>query len=162
MRMPVLVGRVMARGVPLAAGGSARLQVPLQRLDTGSIALDNVLDVGDPVKVYLKLVELSQDLGVAGDLGVGAIDDVASPVVLDLGEHLGLLAQILHVLLDVGHQSVEVPAKGGEGRAVEQQESLAACPAGSARAAGADGEALPGAEGCLSLAQELELLGSEP
>jgi hypothetical protein len=76
--------------------------------------------VCDPVKVDLELIELTKYLGVASNLGVGSVDDVACAVVLNLSEHLSLFAQVLYILLDVGHKTVEVTAEGGKGGAVEQ------------------------------------------
>lgn len=136
------------------AGRPARLQAPLQVLDARAVALDDALDVCYTVKVHLEFLELAHNLGEARNLGVGAVDDVAGPVVLHLRKHLRLLAEVANVLLDGGHEPVKVAAQRRQRRAVEHQQTLAASSTGCARAAG------PG-ESRLALSQELDLLGRQ-
>jgi hypothetical protein len=133
---------------------AARLQIPLEVFDPGAIALDNLFDVCDAVKVHLELVQLAQQLGVARNLRVCTVNDVSGAVVLHLSEHLGLLAEVLNVLLDVDHEPVEVAAQRGEGGAVEEEKALAA---GTGRGAGAAGAI----ESCLALAENLNLFVGE-
>ncbi len=92
----------------MATRRSARFQALLQVLDSRPVALDNVLDVCYTVKVHLKLLQLLHNLVEACYLGVGAVDDIAGTVVLDLREHLRLLAEVAGGLLDGSHQSVKV------------------------------------------------------
>lgn len=143
---------VSMRRMPVPTGRAARVQIPLEVLHARPVLLHNLLDVGDAVKVHLELVQLLYDVGVARNLLVGAVDDVPRAVVLDLGEHLGLLAEVLDILLDADHEPVKVAPQRGERRAVEQQEPLAAGPAGGAGAAG------PAVDGGLALPQQLDLL----
>lgn len=143
----------------VSARRAARLQISLELLDPLAVPFDNLLDVSYPVKINLELVELAQDLRVPGDLRVGAVNDVARPVVLDLGEHLRLLTEVADVLLYPGHQPVKVSAESREGRAVEQQQALAASSAGGPGARRASAGAP--AQRCLTLAQELDFLRGE-
>lgn len=107
----MLVGRVMRmvrRRMPMPARRSAGFQALLQILNARPVALDNIFDVCYTVKVHLKFLQLLHNLGEACNLGVGAVDDIAGTVVLDLREHLRLLAEVADILLDGSHQPVKV------------------------------------------------------
>lgn len=140
----------------MPARRSATLKLSLQILDPRPVALHNLLDMRNPVKVHLQLVQLPEQRVVPRNLRVRPVNDVPSVVILELREHLRLLAKVPDVLLDAGHEAVEVATKRGEGRAVEEQEALTAGAAGGAGAAGSVGE------GCLALSQDLDFLGGEP
>lgn len=130
----------------MAAGRTAIIQLPLQRFHSGPVLLHNLLDMGNAVEIHLELIELADYGRVACNLLVGAGYYVASSVILDLGEHVGLLAEAVDVVFDVGHELVEVTAQSGEGGAIEKQKALAAGSAGSTGTAGAaiqGGLALP-------------------
>lgn len=150
MSMTMPMGRV-----PVSTRRAAVIQILLQVLHTRPVLLHYLLDMGDAVEIHLELVQLPQDRRVARNLLVGTVNYVARAVVLHLCEHLRLLAEVLDILLNVGHEPVEVAPQRGQGRAVKKQKTLAARPAGSARAAGASIE-------CgLALSQELDLLDGQ-
>lgn len=128
-------------------------------MNAGSVALDDVPDVSDSVEINLELVQLAKDIAVAGDFGIGAVDDVAGAVILNLGEYLSLFAEMAHILLDASHEPVEMPAERGKRGCVEEEQALAAGPAGGSRAGRASASA--SAYGRLALAQYVNLLGRE-
>lgn len=99
----------MRRGMPVPTR-TTTVEISLQRLNSRPVTLDNFLNVGDAVEVDFKLVELLEDLGVAGNFGVGTTDDAIGFVVLQLGEPLGLVAEMLDALLNACHEMVEVPS----------------------------------------------------
>lgn len=70
--------------------------------------------MGNSIKIHLELVQLPEDRRVAGNFLVCALNDIPSPVVLNLGKYLGLFAEVLNVLLDIGHEAVEVASKLGQ------------------------------------------------
>lgn len=102
--------------------------------------------MGNAVEIHLELIELAYYGRVACNLLIRAGYYVASSVILDLGEHIGLLAEAVDVVFDVGHELVEVAAESGEGGAIEKQKALTAGSAGCTGTAGAavqGGLALP-------------------
>lgn len=130
----------------MAAGRTAIIQLALQRFHSGPVLLHNLLDVGNAVEIHLELIKLAYYGRIACNLLICAGYYVASSVILDLGEHIGLLAEAVDVVFDVGHELVEVAAESGEGGAIEKQKALAAGSAGCTGAAGAPvqgGLALP-------------------
>ena len=134
MSMRGVVGvRVPVRRMPPRRAG---INFPLEILHARPVLLDDFFDVADPVKVHLELIQLADNLRIAGNLFIRPVNDVPSTVVLDLGKDLCLLAEVLDVLLNVGHQAVEVASKLGQRRAVKHQEALTASPAGSSRTVG--------------------------
>ena len=123
--------------MPVTAVGTAALQFALEVLHTSPVLLHNLLDMGNAVKVDFELIQLSQQSRISRNLLVRAVNDISRPVVLHLCEHLCLLAEVLNVVFDVGHQLVKVMAQRGERGAVEQEKPLAAGPARRPGTAGA-------------------------
>lgn len=110
-------------------------EVALKALNLLAVAADNLLDVGNLVKVDFELVDLGHDGVEARNLGVGVVNDVAGVVVLLEGDDLGLLAEQIDTGLDLEHEAVEVAGEGGEAGRVEQQAALGRGAAGGARGA---------------------------
>lgn len=80
--------------------------------------------MGDAVKVELELVDLAHYVVVARNLGVGVVDQVASPVVRLQRNRLRLHHEVFELLLDVLHHAVKVAAECGKGAAVDHQHPL--------------------------------------
>lgn len=74
----------------------------------------NVSNMSNAVKVELKFVNLAHDIMVAGDLGIGIVDEVASAIVHVHCHDSGLLHQVLKLLLDALHDPVEMAAQCGQ------------------------------------------------
>lgn len=49
---------------------------------------DNISNMGNPIKVQLELVNLTHDVVVPSDLGIGIVDQVASTIVYMVGHDL--------------------------------------------------------------------------
>ena len=155
----VAMPRVVAISVvPVARRWRLRsIQLALYLLGPLPEPLDDILDVSDAIEFDLELVHLLEDAMISGDLHVGVVDQVAGLVVYVHGDDLGLLAEVLQLLLYVGHDAVEVAAEGGERGAVEEEQALGRCPAGGAR------RRRPlGRQGRLALVEDRELLVGEP
>jgi hypothetical protein len=150
--MPVSVSRGRA--------AAAAFQLTLHALHPGSVSPYNLLNVPYSVKVELELVELRQDIVVPLDFGVGISDEITGVIKLSHGEYLTLLAEIRHLLFDLVHDPVKVPAKGCERCAIKEQQALARSSASIPRRARSTTATL--AEGGLALPQELEFFMAEP
>lgn len=136
LAVAVAMGRmVRRRRVPVAmmpTRGAAAVEITLQAFNPGPVTLDNLLDMGDAVKINLELVQLLENLGVASNLSVGSPNDTVGFVVLQLRKALCFVAQVLYPLLDAGHEMVKVATQGRQRRAIKHQEALAAGAAGGA------------------------------
>lgn len=97
------------------------LQLALQLLDPLPVSPHDIPYMLDAVEVELQFVHLCQDVVVPADLGVGIVDEVSGRIVYRHGDDLRLLAQVVHLLLDVLHEPVEVAPKLREGAAVEEE-----------------------------------------
>lgn len=88
-------GRMVRRRVSVVmmpARGTAAVEITLQAFNPGPVTLDDLLDMGDAVKVHLELIQLLEDLGVASDLSVGSPNDTIGFVVLQLRKALCFVA----------------------------------------------------------------------
>ena len=81
----------------------------LQPFHTAPLALDDIFDVCDAVKIDLELVHLSHDVLKPRNLRIGIIDEVPGTIVLLEGDNGTLLAEVLDPLLDLLHQTIEMP-----------------------------------------------------
>lgn len=135
-----------------AACPAAALEVTLHCLYSGPVPPHNLPYIGDPVEIFLQLVNLPQYLMEPRDLRIGGFDQVVCAVVLCLGKRGALLAQVFDPALHLAHQTVEVPRELGQGRAVKQQHALTGGSAGGARGARTISER------SLSLTQQLDFL----
>lgn len=106
------------------ATGAAMLNLALHVLHPLPIAPHNIPNMSNPIKIYLQLINLPQDLVEAGNLGISSRNRIARPVVLLLRHHLRLLREVVQPRLNLLQQAVEVAPERRERRAVEQQQPL--------------------------------------
>lgn len=101
--------------MPMPSGGTASsFQLAVQFFCAVTEVTNYVPNVGNAVKVQLELVDLAHDLMVAGDLGISIVDKVTRAVVDVHCHHLGLLDQVLELLLDTLHDTIEMAAQCGQ------------------------------------------------
>lgn len=65
-----------------------------------------------PVKVEVQLVQLSQNVVIPCNFQVSIVDQVAGAIELCHGERLALLAEIVYLLLDLRHDTLEIAPQG--------------------------------------------------
>ena len=120
-----MVVMVMPRGTLPSA-----LELPVHFLNSLPLVLYDLLDVRDPVKVHLELVNLAQQVVKTRYLGVGVVHQIAGPVILLHGDDGALVGQPLDLRLDVLQEPVEMSAEGGQAASVEEESALRGCAAG--------------------------------
>lgn len=118
------------------ASGRVRLralQSELQLLHALPIPPHDIAYMPYPIELDLELLDLRHDHMKPPNLGIRVIDEVARRIVVDHGNDLRLLSQVVELLRDLLHQPVKVAPQLREGAAVEHEHALRRGAAGGAR-----------------------------
>jgi len=95
-------------------GAASSFQLAFQFFCAATEVTHYVPNVGNAVKVQFELIDLAHDLMIAGDLGISIVDKVTRAVVDVHCHNLGLLDQVLELLLDALHDTIEMAAQCGQ------------------------------------------------